>query len=249
MFSPASADTSSLFLTPAQERPAFWSLAACSGSALFLAAVLSLQPGLRHQGSSIGRLLSGLAGRREPVLLIATDDLPDGSALELITTLRQQLGPQPLRVAVFLEDDVEPQRLGALLQAGVQSLGRLEAFDGERLNAAIAAASGSIASLDPLFVDRLLQPAAATSGQGDPQLLPSRERQLLQLVGQGYNAIEIASRLAIRADTVRRYLSQAYQRIGVRDRAQAVGWCLSHGLITRQELDRRYRPCPAPAVR
>ena len=248
MFSPASADTSRLLLTPAQERPAFWSLAACSGSALFLAAVLALQPGLRHQGSSIGRLLSGLAGRREPVLLIATDDLPDGSALELITTLRQQLGPQPLRVAVFLEDDVEPQRLGALLQAGVQSLGRLEAFDGERLNAAIAAASGSIASLDPLFVDRLLQPAA-TASQGDPQLLPSRERQLLQLVGQGYNAIEIASRLAIRADTVRRYLSQAYQRIGVRDRAQAVGWCLSHGLITRQELDRRYRPCPAPAVR
>ena len=182
--------------------------------------------------------------------MIATDDLPDGSALELITTLRQQLGPQPLRVAVFLEDDVEPQRLGALLQAGVQSLGRLEAFDGERLNAAIAAASGSIAGLDPLFVERLLQPAAAaSSGQGDPQLLPSRERQLLQLVGQGYNAIEIASRLAIRADTVRRYLSQAYQRIGVRDRAQAVGWCLSHGLITRQELDRRYRPCPAPAVR
>lgn len=43
--------------------------------------------------------------------------------------------------------------------------------------------------------------------------------------------------------------SGAYQRIGVRDRAQAVGWCLSHGLITRQELDRRYRPCPAPAVR
>ena len=84
---------------------------------------MSLQPGLRHQERSIGRLLSGLAGRREPVLLIATDDLPDGSAL---------------------------------LQAGVQSLGRLEAFDGERLNAAIAAASG----------------------QGDLQLLPSRERRL-----------------------------------------------------------------------
>ena len=112
MFSPASADTSRLLLTPAQDRSAFWSLAACSGSALFLAAVLSLQPGLRHQERSIGRLLSGLAGRREPVLLIATDDLPDGSALELITALRQQLGPQPLRVAVFLEDDVEPQRLG-----------------------------------------------------------------------------------------------------------------------------------------
>ena len=97
-------------------------------------------------------------------------------------------------------------------------------------------------------MNRLLQPAAAANmGQEDSQLLPSRERQLLQLVGQGYNAI--ASRLAIRADMVRRYLSQAYQRIGARDRALAVGWCPSHGLITRQELDRRYRPCPDPAVR
>lgn len=64
---------------------------------------------------------------------------------------------------------------------------------------------------------------------------------MLQLVAQGYNAIEIARDYGIRCDSVRRYLSQAYQRIGVRDRAQAVGWCLCHGLISRRELERRYR--------
>ena len=40
---------------------------------------------------------------------------------------------------------------------------------------------------------------------------------MLQLVAQGYNAIEIARDYGIRCDSVRRYLSQAYQRIGVRD--------------------------------
>ena len=71
---------------------------------------------------------------------------------------------------------------------------------------------------------------------------------MLQLVAQGYNAIEIAHDYGLRSDSVRRYLSQAYQRIGVRDRAQAVGWCLSHGIVTRQELDRLYRPSLEPPL-
>ena len=84
---------------------------------------------------------------------------------------------------------------------------------------------------------------------GCPHQLQPRERQLLRLVAEGYNASEIATKAGIRADTVRRYLSQAYQRFGVRDRAQAVGWCLSHGLVTRQELDRLYRPLLDPPDR
>lgn len=42
--------------------------------------------------------------------------------------------------------------------------------------------------------------------------------------------------------SVRRHLSQAYQRIGVRDRAQAIGWCIAHGLVTATDLQRIYRP-------
>ena len=226
----------------------FWRLVACSGSAPFLAAVLALQPGLLLQGRSGGELLDGLAACREPLLLIATDDLPDGSVLELIHGLRHPLGQAPLRVVLFLEDSVGIERLQALLQAGVRAVGRLEAFAGERLAAAIEAAARNTTSLDPYFVELLLQPATTPLGRASCQRLPARERQLLQLVGHGYNAVEIAARLAIRADTARRYLSQTYQRIGVRDRAQAVGWCVSHGLVTRRELDRLYRPAPGVAI-
>ncbi len=69
---------------------------------------------------------------------------------------------------------------------------------------------------------------------------------MLRQVGQGYNALEISERLGIRSDTVRRTLSRLYRRIGVRDRAQAVGWCFCHGLISRQDLKRRY-PLPLPS--
>ena len=230
-----------------------WQLAVCSGSALFLAAVLALHPGARMQSRSAAKLLRGLTPRSEPVLLLATDDLPDGSALDLIGGLRQQLGTVPLRVVLFLEDQLDRERLLAYLQAGVQAIQRLEAFDSERLAATLSTAvqdgPGAEPNLDPHFVGLLVRPLQPPGRAALVEQLSQRERAMLRLVGQGYNANEIARHYGIRSDSVRRYLSQAYQRIGVRDRAQAVGWCLSHGIVTRQELDRLYRPSLEPPAR
>ena len=124
-------------LPPAAEPLGRWQLAVCSGSALFLAAVLALHPGARFQGRSVARLLKGLTPRFEPVLLLATDDLPDGSALELISGLRQQLGTVPVLVVLYLEDQLDRERLLTYLRAGVQAVQRLETFDGPRLTAAM----------------------------------------------------------------------------------------------------------------
>lgn len=227
-----------------------WQLAVCSGSAVFLAAVLALHPGARFQGRSVAQLLRGLTSRPEPVLLLATDDLPDGSALDLIGRLREQLGSVPLRVVLFLEDQLDRERLLAYLRAGVQTVQRLETFDGPRLTAAMERAvqdgPGLEANLDPHYVSLLVKELQPQGPVALMELLGERERSMLQLVAQGYNASEIADYYDIRSDSVRRCLSQAYQRIGVRDRAQAVGWCLSHGIVTRQELDRLYRPSLEP---
>ena len=138
-----------------------WQLAVCSGRALFLAAVLALHPGARFQGRSVARLLKGLTPRFEPVLLLATDDLPDGSALDLIGGLRQQLGTVPLRVVLYLEDQLDRERLLAYLRAGVQAVQRLETFDGTRLTAtmerAVQDGPGLDANLDPHYVGLLVK--------------------------------------------------------------------------------------------
>jgi DNA-binding NarL/FixJ family response regulator len=55
---------------------------------------------------------------------------------------------------------------------------------------------------------------------------------------RGYNSPEIASRHGLADNSVRRYLSHTYQRIGVRDRAQAIGWCVANGLISPAELQK-----------
>ena len=107
---------------------------------------------------------------------------------------------------------------------------------------------GLEANLDPHYVGLLVKELQPQESIDLAEQLGERERSMLQLVAQGHNASEIARYHGIRSVSVRRYLSQAYKRIGVRDRAQAVGWCLSHGIVTRQELDRLYRPSLEPPL-
>jgi DNA-binding NarL/FixJ family response regulator len=221
-----------------------WQIVVCSGNALFCTAVCLLQPRVQLQCSTVEALLHHLANQPvRSLVLIASEDWLDCGLLELLPSLRAQMRPAQLQVVLFLEDQQDPVRLQGLIGAGVQVICRLELFQAKLLAGAINAALRNRPWLDPLFAG-LIQPAQGSRQRalGAPHHLPRRERELLRQVGQGYNALEISHRLGIRTDTVRRTLSRAYRRIGVRDRAQAVGWCLCHGLISRRELERRYRP-------
>lgn len=178
------------------------------------------------------------------MVLIAAEDGLAGGLQELLPSIREQVAPAQVQLVLFMEDHLDPRRLQGLLELGALVICRLQLFHGPLLAQAINTALLNRPWLDPLFAElqqgsqRRRRGVAPRHG-GD---LPERERELLQQVGQGYNAMEISERLGIRCDTVRRTLSRAYRRIGVRDRAQAVGWCLCHGLISRRELKRRYRP-------
>ena len=226
-----------------------WHLAACSGNVLFLSAVAALQPRVQWNGRTAEGLLHTIGEHSFcSLLLIATDDLLDLAILELLPLLRERVHPARLQVVLFLEDHLDHGCLQSLVAAGANVLCRLQRFQGPMLASAINNALLNRSWIDPLFAD-LPPPAGAPPGARPPlhpRDLGGRERELLRQVGQGYNALEISRQLGIRCDTVRRTLSRVYKRIGVRDRAQAVGWCLCHGLISRQELRRRYPLSAAP---
>ncbi len=183
---------------------------------------------------------------------------------ELLPLLGGVVQPGRLQVVLFLEDHLEQDRLSRLVKAGAQVICRLQRFEAPLLASAISTALCNRPWLDPLFANlscrqsgaRPWQPVVHGSGgvqtgesggkpagshrTAQPWELPNRERELLRHVGQGYSTQEISERLGIRCDSVRHSLSRIYRRIGVRDRAQAVGWCLCHGLISRHDLWRRY---------
>ncbi len=67
---------------------------------------------------------------------------------------------------------------------------------------------------------------AATSALSD------REREVLRLMGRGYNNTRIAETLFISEGTVKNHVTHIYDKLNLRTRAEAVAWAWQHGLIS-----------------
>ena len=63
--------------------------------------------------------------------------------------------------------------------------------------------------------------------------LTSREREVLALLASGATNAQLADRLTVAESTVKNNLSALFQKIGVRDRTQAVLYAFQEGLVTR----------------
>lgn len=97
----------------------------------------------------------------------------------------------------------------------------------------LAAAGGSTIdpSLGPVLMrefQRLLNSSPASA----QQQLSDRELQFLELLARGRNNRQIATEMELAESTVKNNLSVLFQKIGVRDRTQAVLYAFSNGLVT-----------------
>ncbi|GAB7003412.1 response regulator transcription factor [Nocardioides sp. AN3] len=66
--------------------------------------------------------------------------------------------------------------------------------------------------------------------------LSPREVEVLSLVTQGMSNQEISERLFLTINTLKSHIRQAYKKIGVSSRAQAVAWCMQHGFAPPDPL-------------
>lgn len=64
------------------------------------------------------------------------------------------------------------------------------------------------------------------------KLLTPREREVLELLAQGYTNVEIAKKLHISKHTVKNHVSNIYQKLQVYDRTQMALLAIQQGLIS-----------------
>lgn len=61
--------------------------------------------------------------------------------------------------------------------------------------------------------------------------LTRREREILHLIATGATNREVAEHLILSEGTVKNYLARLFNRLGLRDRTQAVIYAREHGLL------------------
>ena len=120
----------------------------------------------------------------------------------------------------------------------------------ERLFEGVRVVAAGEALLAPAVTRRLI--SEFTRLRPRPDALPSaalatltpRETQVLRLVAEGLSNPEIAARLVVTEETVKTHVSRVLNKLGLRDRTQAVVTAYETGLVVPRSKEQDQRDLP-----
>ncbi|HEY8552292.1 MAG TPA: response regulator transcription factor [Thermaerobacter sp.] len=207
-------------------------------------------------GEGLQRVLEGAAGLQvtghaaaagallervrelEPDVVLLDLGLVGDRARELVS----RLGRMPSApVVVGITDRADPEALLGLVQAGLGGY-LLANREAAGLAEAIRACTAGIFVIDAEIMSELAHDSPLYRYVPAPEeverarLLSQREIEVLSRIARGKTTAQVAQELYISPKTVRNHLSHVMQKLGVRDRTQAVLFALRVGLIRRQDL-------------
>jgi DNA-binding NarL/FixJ family response regulator len=141
-------------------------------------------------------------------------------------------GPRILILTTFDLDDY----VYDALRAGASGF-LLKDVTAERLFDAVRVIAAGEALLAPAVTRRLISEFARLRPRPDAPpaavlaVLTPRETQVLRLVAEGLSNPEIAARLVVTEETVKTHVSRVLNKLGLRDRTQAVVTAYESGLV------------------
>jgi DNA-binding NarL/FixJ family response regulator len=190
---------------------------------------------LRRVGVDVvGKATSGsdaisLVQRVRPDLLITDISAADGEGAGL-ACLRdaRQLLPELRGVVLSLSEDA--QQIDAALQAGAAACVLKSAHPDDLASAIRQAFAHSVYFAPPAGYWNGQQQRSGTVS-ADRADLTKREREILQLVAEGYSNAQLARMLWVTEQTVKFHLSNVYRKLSVSNRTEAARWAQLHGLV------------------
>jgi two-component system response regulator NreC len=162
---------------------------------------------------------------QRPAVLVLDLNMPGGSGLDAITTLRAST-PESAIVVLTMQND--PAFARRALQNGALAFVLKEAADDELLEAVRAAARGQT-YLNPRLGARMA--TESTSPPEPPDDLTDRERDVLRRIALGHTNTEIAGQLYLSVRTVETHRAHIQQKLSRSSRAELVQYALEHKLV------------------
>jgi DNA-binding NarL/FixJ family response regulator len=169
----------------------------------------------------------------KPDVVLMDVRMPGMDGVEATWRLRERW-PEARVVILTTFDDDEYVFEG--LRAGARGY-LLKDVSGHDLAEAVRTVAGGGALIEPSVARKVvaefarMAPPARVPDAGLAEPLSEREREILQLMGQGLSNREIADRLILAQGTVKNYVTTILQKLGARDRTQAALRARELGLL------------------
>ncbi len=175
-----------------------------------------------------------LARRKKPDVVIMEVQMPPERAKENLKRLRREVSPPPKVIIVTMLED--PHYVRELMSVGASAY-LVKSSSVEHLLAAIRTAV-----FDPkaenvvVGMSRGMLEKTETGANGT---ISARELEILLLAARGLSNHQIAKKINVAEGTVKRHLANAYSKMGVGSRGEAVRRALSEHWITIQEITQK----------
>jgi len=196
--------------------------------------LLDAEPGIAVVGEAAsGAEALRLVAELRPDVVLMDVRMP---GLDGIATTRQLLEISPRsRVIILTTFDLDEYAFGGL-RAGASGFLVKDTRPAELL-AAVRAVAGGEAAISGRVTRRMLElfggrlPATDAASDDTLASLTPRELEILLAIGEGLSNSEIAERYFVAESTVKTHVGRVLQKLGLRDRVQAVIFAYERGIV------------------
>ncbi|HEY4022090.1 MAG TPA: response regulator transcription factor [Pseudonocardiaceae bacterium] len=178
------------------------------------------------------------AGDGVAALQLVAEHRPDVVLMDLrmpvldgVEATRRITADHPGVAVLVLTTYADDESIATALHAGALGYLTKDASRVEIASALRSAAAGQ-STFDSTVAGKLVAAMTATvapAPRTNPDGLTAREVEVLALIAEGLSNPEIAARLYIGQTTVKTHINNAFAKIGVRNRAEAVRYAYQHG--------------------
>ena len=175
-----------------------------------------------------------LVRRHRPDVVLMDIRMPRTDGLTATARITGDAALSRTRVIVLTTFELDEYVFGAL-RAGAAGFLLKDMEPADVVSAVRVVASGD-ALLAPRLTRRLIEAFVAGADRPAPDPTPldeltPREREVLELVGQGLSNAAIAERLVVSPLTAKTHVARLFMKLGARDRAQLVVTAYETGLV------------------